>query len=249
MNHDQAKEILLLYRPGTADEEDPDLAEALALARHHEELGRWLKEHCTTQEALRAKFRQIVVPEGLKEQILSERTTHTVPFKRNLVLAAAFTLVLLFLAGTALSIFRAREDKTFANFQTRMIRTVAREYPKMDLETNDQERIRQYLAQNQALADYALPGGLQKTTSTGCAILKWQGKTVSMICFNSGKSNNPNEPDLFLFVTHRTDMANPPSSKPEFSQNNRVATASWSAGEITYLLGGLGNEAFLRKYF
>ena len=32
MNRDEAKNILLLYRPGTADAEDPQIAEALALA-------------------------------------------------------------------------------------------------------------------------------------------------------------------------------------------------------------------------
>ena len=40
MNHDEARQILLLYRPGTADAEDPQIAEALALAKREPELAR-----------------------------------------------------------------------------------------------------------------------------------------------------------------------------------------------------------------
>ena len=77
MNRDEAKTILLLYRPGTADADDPQIAEALALAKQDPELTRWLVEHCARQETLRAEFRQITVPAGLKEQIISEQAART----------------------------------------------------------------------------------------------------------------------------------------------------------------------------
>src|SRR5262249_32695874 len=38
MNSEQAKEILIIYRPGTADREDPDIAAALELAKADTEL-------------------------------------------------------------------------------------------------------------------------------------------------------------------------------------------------------------------
>ena len=38
MNRDEAKIILLLYRPGTADAGDPEVAEALTLAKNDPEL-------------------------------------------------------------------------------------------------------------------------------------------------------------------------------------------------------------------
>ena len=83
MNRDEAKTILLLYRPGTADADDPQIAEALALAKQDPELARWLEEHCARQEALRAKFRQITVPAGLKEQIISEQAARSKPAFRR----------------------------------------------------------------------------------------------------------------------------------------------------------------------
>ncbi|HTR42231.1 MAG TPA: hypothetical protein VMH87_11505, partial [Pseudomonadales bacterium] len=72
MNNDEAKQVLLLYRPGTSDAEDPETAAALALAKTDPELSRWLEEHCARQTALRDKFRQLPVLAGLREQIISE---------------------------------------------------------------------------------------------------------------------------------------------------------------------------------
>ena len=72
MNISEAKSILLLYRPGTADAEDPQMAEALSLVKVNPELAGWLETHCAAQEALRSKFSQITPPAGLREQIISE---------------------------------------------------------------------------------------------------------------------------------------------------------------------------------
>jgi len=251
MNSLQAKEILALYRPGTADREEPEVAAALALAQSDPELSRWLEDHCATQTLLRARFKQIPVPEGLKEQILSEKKAHTtLPLPRKLALVAAGVMALLLVAGIALSLLGPREDQTFANFQSRMVRTIARAYPKMDLATSDLGKIRQYLVQHQAHGDYQLPPQLEKTAGTGCAVFPWQGKTVSMICFNSGTTPSPTQPDLYLFVVNQSDVPNaPPVGPPQFARTNRVVTASWSSGGKTYLLAGIGDEAFLRKYF
>ena len=251
MNSRQAKEILALYRPGTADREEPEVAAALALAGRDPELGRWFQDHCEIQSTLRAKFKQIPVPEGLKEQILSEKNAHiALPLPRRLALVAAGAMCLLLMAGIALFLWGPREDRSFANFRSRMVRTVARQYPRMDLETSDLGKIRQYLVQHQAHGDYQLPPQLGKTAGTGCAVFPWRGKTVSMICFNSGATGNPSQPDLYLFVVNQSDVPNaPPVGPPQFAQSNRVVTASWSSGGKTYLLAGMGDEASLRKYF
>lgn len=248
MNSQQAKEILLLYRPGLND--DPEMAAALAVAKTDAELERWLGEHMASQEALRAKFRQIPVPEGLKEQILSERQAHTTLSFRRGVLVTASILAVIALSAVLLSILRPHPEKSFANFRSRMVGIVARAYPKMDLETNDLNQIRAYLTTRQAPSDYSLPTRLQQTTSTGCAVLQWRGKTVSMVCFNSGTGPKAPAPDLFLFVVNRSDVPNAPdSATPQFSQSNRVALASWSDQNKTYILAAFGEESALKQYF
>lgn len=250
MTSRQAKEILLLYRPGSADREDPEFAQALALTEQDPELGRWFADHCALQDALRAKFRQIPVPDGLKEQILSERKAQTaLPAKRKLALVAACGVFILLLAGLSFWFLRPHEDKTFANFSSRMVGIVARQYPAMDLETNDMGRIRQYLAQTNGHGSFILPGPLSRTTSTGCASVQWRGRPVSMVCFNSGKSANAGAPDLYLFIANRADVPGAPKANtPRFGQTNGLATATWNRGNKVYLLAGQGDEAFIRKY-
>jgi hypothetical protein len=253
MNRQQAQEILLLYRPGSADAQDPEFAAALALARRDPELDEWLQQQFLMQDALRSTFRQIPIPEGLKEQILSERGIQTsLPLKRKIVLSAVCAVCILLLASLVLPLLRSRDDKSFANFQSRMVKTVARQglYPKMDLETNDLAEIGKFLVTHQAPANYVLPSGLQKTTGTGCAILEWQGKRVSMVCFNSGKNSSATPSDLFLFVINRADLPKaPPPGAPTFAQTNSLPTASWTHGDKTYILATTGDEASLRKYF
>jgi hypothetical protein len=250
MNNRQAKDILLLYRPGNAAQDESEFSQALALAEQDPELGSWFKDHCAVQDSLRAKFSEIPVPDGLKEQILSERKAQiALPGKRKLALVAACCVLVLLLVGITFSLLRPHEDKTFANFHTRMVRIAARQYPAMDLETHDAGKIRRYLADKRAHGDFAVPESLAKTTSTGCAILQWHGKTVSMVCFNSGKNVNPNEPDLFLFIANRGDVPHAPRANgPQFGQTNQLATASWSQGDKVYLLAGQGDEAFIRKF-
>jgi hypothetical protein len=70
MNCSEAKEVLLLYRPGIADAADPQIAEALELAGRDPELRRWFDQHRAFQKAMRAKFGQIEVPVHLKASLL-----------------------------------------------------------------------------------------------------------------------------------------------------------------------------------
>ena len=250
MNSREAREILLLYRPGSTDGSDPEIAEALGLAKREPELGVWLAEHCALQEAISAGFRKIPVPEGLREQIISERKAHTASrFKRTAALVAVVAAMVFLVAGIAVRFSQTGEDKSLLGFRNRMVSVVLRNYPKMDLETNDLARIHQFLAQR-GQGDYVLPAALQKTAGTGCKLLSWQKAPVSMVCFYSGKSGKPKDPDLFLFVIDRSAIHRAPGpSAPDFEQFGKLATASWSQGGKLYLLGGLGDEQFLREYF
>jgi hypothetical protein len=252
VNSHEAKEILLCYRPGTADENDPDVAAALDVAKHDPALALWLKEHCERQEALRAKFRQIQVPKGLREQILSERRVHLAPSnRRKVALLAVSALALVVLCLLLVPFLPNRQHNEFARFRGRMSGLVLRQYPKMDVETNDLHVIQDYLV-SRGEGDYTLPARLAKTTPTGCALVHWNQKPVTMICFASGKAKNRTEADLFLFVIASSALADAPRDTPQTavpSRFSRLMTASWSSGGKTYLLAGLGNREFLQEHF
>jgi hypothetical protein len=257
VNRDEARIMLQLYRPDTADEDDPQIAGALALAKRDPELARWLEEHCRRQNVLREKFRQIAVPAGLKEQIISEQAVFS---KKNsqrqkIVLAAAVTAIVVSLA-IIVSLYFPRggngnqsDSNTLANYQNQMIYVATGGYG-MNFPTNDLSQIRAYLAQNAAPSDYALPASLEKTAATGCAIENWRGAKVSMICFRTGKPLPPNQQgDLWLFVVDHASVKDAPgSSSPQFAKVNQLATAVWTQGGKLYLLATEGDEQTLRKF-
>jgi hypothetical protein len=250
MNSQKAKEILVLYRPGTADAEDASFSEARRLCDRDPELRHWFDEHCAEYTALSTKFKQVLVPEGLKEQILAERKVHTAPLwrKPSFVLAAvAAVAVLLGLVSLRLS---PREDVSFAGgFLPRMVSFALRGYG-MDLSTSNPSQIHHYLAVVKAPSDYALSTALQKAALAGCATTSWQGAKVSMICFYSGKPLPPGRTtDLWLFVIDRGSVAGAPSSAvPSVTRVGLAMTANWTKGDKTYVLVSDRDEEFLRKY-
>jgi hypothetical protein len=253
MNRDDAKNILLLYRPNTADAADPQMAEALALVKQDAELGRWFNEHCVGQEALRAKFRQIPVPAGLKEQIISEQAAREkiIVWWRNptLTAVAAIIVILFALAAIWWQLPKPNNtDNTLAIYQNRMVGVALRGYA-MDLATNNPAQIRAYLEQNHAPADYVLPAPLEKVAMTGCAIQSWQGVKVAMICFRTGKPLPPGQPgDLWLFIVDRASVKKAPSAgPPQLAKVNELVTAVWAQGDKLYLLGTAGDEQTIRQ--
>src|SRR5262249_48708307 len=124
VNRHEAKQILLLYRPDV-DRDDPGFAEALALAKGDPELDAWFQQHCAFQNAASSAFKTISVPEGLKEQILSERNAHLTLTSRRRALVAVCAVAVIAFCGvlTYRSVFppKPRFDYSFANFQTNMI--------------------------------------------------------------------------------------------------------------------------------
>ncbi len=249
MNHQQTKEILALYRPGTADANDPFFTDALLRCEEDPDLKRWFEKHCALYFALRAKFRQVAVPEGLKEQILAERKVQTMPLRRRPAILAAAALVVVLAAGLIAFWPRSREDRGIRAYSERMVSTALRNYP-MGLATNDPVQVRSYLAQRGAPSDYVVPEALQKAALTGCAIESWQGAKVSMICFDSGRAHRRGQfNDLWLFVADTAALQGAPlSTSPALVRISRAATASWSQGGKTYFLVADGDESFIRNY-
>jgi hypothetical protein len=253
VNRDEAKQILLLYRPGTLDGEDPDTAAALALAKADPELLRWLEEHCARQNALREKFRQIPVLAGLKEQIISEEAAKSkaVSRRQKLVGVAAVMAVIVAL-GVIVSTILPHKPKPadhLADYEVQMAYQALNNYA-MGLTTNDAGQIQGYLAQNHAPSDYVLPEGLQKVAMTGCAIENWQAAKAAMICFNTGKlPQGGQHSDLWLFVVDRTTIKDASTiTVPKFDKVGSLMTVAWTQGNNLYLLGAQSDEETLKKF-
>jgi len=254
MTNQQAKEILMLYRPGTADATDAEFTEALAHCERDAELKAWFDTHCSLYTAIRSKFKQVAVPEGLKEQIISERKVHTTPFWQRTVLAAGALAAAFLLVFTIQKNIQPREPHNFAAYRDFMGSFARRAYG-MDTNTSNLDVIRSHFAQARAIADYVLPENLKSIAkATGCVATTWQGKHVSMICFQSGRQlpnpDNPNSSDLWLFISDSTIAKDAPQkSTPTLDKSNGLTSASWTVGNRTYILAtSAGDEKFLEKF-
>ena len=248
MNREEAKDILLLYRhDNPADEGDPTVIEALALAKHDPELAQWLEMHCARQFVLGEKFRQIPVPEGLKEQIISEHAAglRAAPRGRQLVMAAAMVIAMALSATAYWLNNRPAVEDNLPIFQSQMAKEALNGYA-MDLLSDDGAKIRDFLKTKNAPADYILPAGLERATVAGCAIEGWGDKKVSMICFQTGRPLPANvKSDLWLFVVDQKSVKEAPTDAlPHLAQVNRLVTATWARDGKLYFLGleGGGNR-------
>jgi hypothetical protein len=252
VNLEDAKTILLLYRPGTADADDPQIAEALALAKKDESLSRWLEQHLAEQNILRETFRQVAAPDGLKEMIIYEQVKITPLWRREIQL---FPLAAAIMISALLALFwfvnhreHRGKDDTLAVFQNQMAGVALRGYA-MDLATNDLSQIRAYLAQNHSPSDFSLPESLKRTVLAGCAVEGWQDVKVSMICFRSNHAAPNAASDIWLFVVNRSSIKNlAAESIPHFSRVNRLAVATWVQDDKLYFLGTTGDAKTIQNF-
>src|SRR5688572_4798306 len=125
------------------------------------------------------------IPADLRDQILARNKVITVPSWRT-PRAIAMAAALAFMATGMFFWTTAKlggEDRTFAGFRSRMIGFALREY-RMDIHTNSLPVVQKYLADQGAPAAFTLPPTLAQMPVKGGAALTWQGKPVSMVCFD-----------------------------------------------------------------
>lgn len=249
MTPEVVRKILALYRPGTADEQDPEIAAALQQVQLDPELGRWFAQYCAFQTAMRKKFREIPVPSRLPAALLAQRKVVPLPtwwqqatalWRRPAWVAVAAAIVML--AGLAAWWLTPRVPDRFRHYRARMVQNVLRQYA-MDVETNDMLQVRQFMAARGAPSDYILTRGLERLDVAGGGFLRWRNAPVAMVCFH-----REDQEMLYLFVMKRTAVKDPPPARPRIVKVSKLMTATWSEGQNTYVLAGPAEPGFARKY-
>ena len=198
-----------------------------ALAAENSELNELRERSSRFNSKVYSALAEIRVPEDLRERILSGNKIVRISFwrtPRGLALAAAVAVI-----ATGLIFFATvpREDQSFAGFRNRMIGFALREY-RMDIFTNDLVAVQQYLASKGTPSELKLPPTLAQAPVKGGAALSWQGKPVSMICFERVNAT------IYMFVVDK------PTGAVEFAHealaDKGVSTATWTASGKTYFL-------------
>jgi hypothetical protein len=245
MTRVEAKRILELCRPSDRQSAEPEIQQAFTVLRDDAELREWYEQHLQTEEAIRQRFRAIPVPAQLKQRVLEQNKIVRPQFvwgtRQWLQMAACLAVLIGAIAALTYHNFNSRAP-SFAQFESRMVRSALREY-KMEILTKDMTELRDWMQARQAPADFAIPKTLAHLQLTGGGVLHWQNHPVSMACFDRGDKQM-----LFLFVMDKNALEDPPSNTPQLDKVKRLATAAWSANGKTYLLAGPGDKDSLRKY-
>jgi hypothetical protein len=243
MDKQQARALLQLYRPGTADAEDPQMAEALKQAQQDPELAQWFENQQNVYVAMRRKLRQIPVPENLKQEILrqeAERRGKIVDLRKFFVpLAAAAAVVALALGAWTYVTRTGREN--FADFRDHLVRLSQRQYAMI---TNNNLTVIHARLVAANYPDYSLTKPLAKLPADGYAPIEWHNRKVSMVCLRADK-----EKQLFLFVMDAAKVRNAPAaSETDFATIHRLNSASWTSNGKIYILAGPENDSDLKRY-
>jgi hypothetical protein len=242
MNKEQAREILLSYRPGRDDTSDPQVAEALRLLDQDPELARWFAEQQRTDEAIRARLSATPVPADLKQRILAEQkiVRHDFVWRRPVLIAAAAAVIIL--GMISLWALRAGAGGGVSAYRADMVRVVENGYT-MSVRANSFDQLRQILSEKNWPSDFIVPDRLRNVTVVGGSALEWKGHKVALACMKDHGRG------LWLFVVENAAFRHAPDSEtPSVQTVGTSPTAVWSQSGNTYLFTAQGDEAFLRKY-
>ncbi len=239
MNREEAQFILQAYRPNGEDAQDPQFAEALALARHDPVLDRWFAEEQAMDAAFAAKLRARATPADLKAKLLLARATirHRAWWRQPVWLAAAAAIaVMLALAGWR---FRAAPSEVpLDEFRGAMARAALDLTQHVDVFGLDATALKLWLAEHRGHPDFVLPPKLAEHGVMGCKIVEWRGHRVTLLClkFDGGHAD--------VFVADAADLPGLAlGDVPRFAVEGALTTATWQRdGKIYHLAGNFSSD-------
>jgi len=251
MNLEDAKLILQACRPGDEASADPQLAEALALAKKDPALTEWFAREQLWDARVRRELQTVPVPVDLKAQILALRTVVPLPVRaprkglwaRHSPVAWAMAAAVVIFIGFAFAWSHHQPTENLAEFAHDMIAASPLDAHHVDVENSNFDQVKGWLAERHAIANIDLPPAIKNAPGLmGCRMMDWQGHEVSMLCFVMNGSQH-----VDLFVTPASGVAGAPESgKPQFVMVDQQNTAGWTEGGNLYLLTGKVPESFLR---
>jgi len=237
MNSQKAKEILSSFRSHDADGMDPYFAEALKLSEQDQELKQWFDQHLAIDHAIRAKLKNVEIPNDLREKILNSRQqSKVIHWKQPLLMAAS----ILFIVIVAL-FYRYKATDHFDKFQIHFA-ALAEIGIEKTLNTENLDEIREFL-RSEGFGAFNIPVNLAQVPLEGGALGTWKGEKIPILCFET-----IDEKYIYVFLANKKYF---PSSSltaiPEIHQHGNIATAAWAEGDIVALVTVPGNEELIHQ--
>lgn len=254
MNVEKAKELLSAGAPDLHTDANPELLEALELAKTNPDLQEWIAKQENLDPRIAAEVSEVPIPEGLEASLL-KIVGAGVPAKpkRNwrglwiaaTGIAAVLCLGFLYLSPKGESLIqgvqasvRGTSQDSFDHFRDGMAYYIRNVYFQLDHTTTDLDSIENWLKENNTPVYQGVPEALQALVPIGCKRLDWQGRTVSLVCFHTAEGKI-----VHMFIMDRDGV-----EKSRFSDISTVAnsngleTGGWSTDQEIYLLVGSDPE-------
>ena len=226
--------LLGACRPNGADSNDPEFAEALALAGSDPELKAWFDDQRGFDSAVAARLQSVAAPAELRSRILTGgRVSRPEPSFTMRRLWAIAAMVMMFAGlGVWYSVgFRAGQGGWEEQSLAALSQLVSGQ-ETFDAKSPNVSDLQQWLRANGSPTVGALPASLLRLASLGCKTISWNGRPISIICFHG-----PGGELVHLAMTERAGLENPPpNGHPVYGTKDGWQTASWSQGEMAMML-------------
>ncbi len=243
MTREEAKLILQAARPGGQDLADPQVIAAIERAQQDPELAAWWQAERALDAIICSKLEEISIPPGLRARILDadNRPDTARSWRRSAVFRLAASIALI----AALSLlWLARSERGHGGNLGAMQADLSgflKEFPRLDLETRRWPEITEWLASRTTAPNVEIPPAMQKYPGIGCREFQWRDRRVLLVCFAAQGEL------VHLFIIPPASLPEPTvETRPHFSRVQDWSAATWTRGQVSYLVLTKGNEAFLK---
>lgn len=244
MDNDQAKFLLSACQPSGKDADRPEIAEALAQARHDPELADWLARERRSDAAIARQLRQLEPDPALRARLLaggraSQRARHWRHRRARLMIAAGIAFAAgLGWWGHALIFSPSGPTPSIAanaplrEWQQNAVGIFANPQFHLDLEAATYEPLERHLVAHDAHVAGALPFTTAIVSAVGCRVLPWRGSLVSLTCFRADTGEL-----VHLFVGSPVDLDTATlHGGPQHGQIGAFATVTWLQGDLVVMV-------------
>ena len=237
MKREEAQFILGAYRPDGSDATSEEFAESLQMAANDPELAQWLAREQEIDRLITEKLSGVPAPSGLRERILAGgRVSRKRAWFRRPAWLALAAAVLLFagLGGYFMWPVTGRDLPEFAmNYANRGIVLEKRDH--------DLTQLRIWLA-SRNMPPPTVPVKLAALEKLGCRTIRFQGRDVSLLCFEESGH------EYHLFTARKL-----PGERVTLESGRQISTMgnwaaiSWSDAENTYVLASKSDAASIQR--
>jgi hypothetical protein len=233
MDRQEAKLVLQAHRPNGLDAKHPAFAEALALAENDPELKAWWEAQQVFDRQVAAKLSGVPVPADLRSIIMAGRKIELLQSQPSFLpwIAMAAMVAVLCVVGTLKEIALTIGPITQTEYSAAVLPLLHNDAPDLAMTSTDHDKIAEWLKAQHAPMG-RLPTGMTSLPTVGCQKFVVHGHMVSLVCFTLAGGGIAH-----LFVMDEDALSDRPDRyAPEFQQVQGWSTATWSDGQMSYVL-------------